>query len=210
VGYFDRQDPGTRILLVPIPYLSEFARPLDLVVNTGSMQEMTDEWIDFYMRWISNSGARYFYSLNYAAQPISVMGESRNLWTQRPGPEWSTRHLRLNIPLLDLEGPTRDYLETLYEKAPASRSLTEWSIYRGYIMSKTTYVEGLDLLRQHFTVENAKTFVDTVMRELPYHPKEVLYVVEWLTDHGQTEYAPLRAMLRGELGGMLCHSPPPP
>jgi hypothetical protein len=29
----------------------------------------------------------------------------------RPRPEWCTRHLRLNIPLMDLEGPTRDYLE---------------------------------------------------------------------------------------------------
>ena len=26
VGYFDRQDPGTRILLVPIPYLPELTR----------------------------------------------------------------------------------------------------------------------------------------------------------------------------------------
>ena len=54
-----------------------------------------------------------FYSLNYIAQPIAVMGESRNLWSQRLGAEWSTRHHRLNIPLLDLEGPTRDFLEAL-------------------------------------------------------------------------------------------------
>ena len=195
---------------MPIPYLSELTRGTDLVVNTGSMQEMTDQWIDFYMDWISNSGARYFYSLNYVAQPISVMGESRSLWTQRPGPEWSTRHLRLNIPLLDLEGPTRDYLETLYEKAPASRSLTEWSIYRGHIMSKTTYVEGLDLLRQDFTIANARAFVDAVMQKMLYHPKEVLYVVNWLTRHGQSDYEPLRIQLQEELGGMLCHSPAPP
>jgi hypothetical protein len=210
VGYFDRHDPGTRILLVPICYSSELTRGADLVVNTGSMQEMTDQWIDFYMEWLSDSGAQYFYSLNYAAQPISVMGESRNLWTQRPGPEWSTRHLRLNIPLLDLEGPTRDYLETLYEKAPASRSLAEWSIYRGHIMSKTTYVEGLDLLRQDFTIESAKAFVEAVMQKLPYHPKEVLYVVEWLVRHGQSDYEPLSIQLRGELAGLLYHSPAPP
>jgi putative sugar O-methyltransferase len=210
VGYFDRSDPGTRILLTPIPYLSELTRPSDLVINTGSMQEMTDEWIDFYMAWISTCGAQYFYSLNYAAQPLSVMGESRNLWTQRPGPEWSTRHLRLNIPLLDLEGPTRDYLETLYEKSPAARSLSEWSIYRGYMMSKTTYVEGLDLLRQDFTIANARAFVDAVIAKMPYHPKEVLYVVEWLTRNGQRDYEALAVQLRTELGGMLCHSPAPP
>ena len=210
VGYFEGRDPGTPILLVPLPYLSDFNRASDLVLNSGSMQEMTDEWIDFYMEWLSKYDARLFYSANYAAQPISIMGESRNLWAPRPGPEWSTRHLRLNIPLLDLEGPTRDYLETLYEKLPARRKFGEWSVYRGHILSKTTYIEGLDLLRQDFTIENAKAFVDEVLTKLPYHPKEVLYVVEWLTSRGHSHYESIRAELRREFGGMLYHSPPPP
>jgi hypothetical protein len=210
VGYFEGSDPGTRVLLVPLPYLSQFTRSADLVINTGSMQEMTDEWIDFYMKWLAAYDARFFYSLNYAAQPISIMGESRNLWTQRSGREWSTRHLRFNIPLLDLEGPTRDYLEVLYEKSPAVRSLKEWSIYRGHIMSKTTYVEGLDLLRQDLTIENAKAFVDVVMEKMPFHPKEILYIVEWLSRNGEIRYEPIRAELQKELGGMLSHAVVPP
>jgi hypothetical protein len=35
------------------------------------------------------------------------------------------------------------------------------------MLSKTTYVEGLDLLRQDFTAENARAFVDIVARDLP-------------------------------------------
>jgi hypothetical protein len=132
------------------------------------------------------------------------MGESRNLWTHRPGPDWSTRHMRLNIPLLDLEGPTRDYLEALFEKTPATQKFDEWSIYRGHIMSKTTFVEGLDLLRQDFTVENAKRFVSVVLERMPYHPKELLYIVEWLTRHGQSDFEELCVSLRR---GMLNHSP---
>jgi hypothetical protein len=194
---------------VPIPYLNHLSRCADLVINTGSMQEMTDDWIDFYIRWLAKYNTRYFYSLNYIAQPISVMGESRNLWSQRLGAEWSTRHLRLNIPLLDLEGPARDFLEVLYEKSPASRTLKEWSIYRGHLLSKTTYVEGLDLLRQDFTVKNAKTFV-SVAQQLPYYPKELLYIVEWLGRHGDHEFESLRTRLREELGGFLSHTPGPP
>jgi len=210
VGYFEGHDPGTRILLVPIPYLGDFTRPADLVINTGSMQEMTDEWIDFYIDWLSKYDTRYFYSLNYIAQPIGVMGESRNLWSQRLGANWSTRHHRLNIPLLDLEGPTRDFLEALYEKTPATRSLKEWSIDRGLMLSKPTYVEGLDLLRQDFTIEHAAKFVKTVMERMPYHPKELLYIVEWLTRQGQSEFEPLRGKLREELGGFLSHAPAAP
>jgi hypothetical protein len=138
------------------------------------------------------------------------MGESRNLWAQRLGTNWSTRHLRMNIPLMDLVGPTRDFLECLFEKTPATRSLAEWSVFRGNILSKTTYVEGLDLLRQSLTVENAKTFIDLVLRQLPYHPKEILYLVRWLIDHGASDYASICKPLEAELGGELIPVPPPP
>jgi SAM-dependent methyltransferase len=210
VGYFEGQDPGTRILLVALPYLEDLPRSADLVVNTGSMQEMTDEWIDFYIEWLSQYETRYFCSLNYVAQPIGVMGESRNLWSQRLGSEWTTRHLRLNVPLLDLEGPTRDFLEAVFEKIPATRTLREWSIYRGHRLSKSTYVEGLDLLRQEFTISNARTFVEIVAEKMPYHPKELLYVVEWLIRRGETGFEGLRDALRNELGGYLSHMPAPP
>jgi len=96
VGYFEGRDPGTRILLVPIPYLGDLTRSADLVVNTGSMQEMTDEWVDFYIDWLAKYDTRYFYSLNYIAQPIAVMGESRNLWSQRLGAEWRGPDPRLS------------------------------------------------------------------------------------------------------------------
>jgi hypothetical protein len=210
VGYFDGHDPGTRILLVPLPYLDRLDKPVDLVINTGSMQEMTDAWIDFYIDWLSRFDTRYFYSLNYVAQPLSIMGESRNLWTQRLGADWATRHLRLNIPLLDLEGPSRDYLEVLFEKTPATQSLKDWSVYRGRLLSKTTYVEGLDLLRQHFTAENAKAFLDIVLRDMPYHPKETLYIADWLTRQGQVQFESVRALLQSELGGMIIPAPAPP
>jgi putative sugar O-methyltransferase len=67
VGYFDGHDPGTKILLVPIPYLGDLTRPVDLVVNTGSMQEMTDEWIDFYTEWLAKYTVFLFTELSRPA-----------------------------------------------------------------------------------------------------------------------------------------------
>jgi len=78
------------------------------------------------------------------------------------------------------------------------------------VLSKPTYVEGLDLLRQDFTTDNAKTFVGTVMGRMPYHPKELVYLVAWLTRQGENEFASLRGKLREELGGFLSHAPAPP
>ena len=83
-------------------------------------------------------------------------------------------------------------------------------INRGHIMSKITFLEGLDLLRQDFSVENAKRFVSVVLEQMPYHPKELLYIVEWLTRHRQSDFEQLRASLRQELGGLVNHSPPSP
>jgi hypothetical protein len=136
------------------------------------------------MEWLARYDAKYFYSLNYIAQPLSVLGESRNLWAPRPGP--------------------------LYEKSPTKQKFSEWSFYRGRILSKTTYAEGLDLLRHDMTPDNAKAFVDIVLEKMPYHPKELLYIVKWLVRKGEMQYEPVEAQLSKELGGMLLHSPLPP
>jgi putative sugar O-methyltransferase len=50
-----------RILLCPIAKVAAL-RPLqfDLVTNTVSMQEMTDDWIDWYMGWLDAQPCRYF------------------------------------------------------------------------------------------------------------------------------------------------------
>jgi hypothetical protein len=75
-------------------------------------------------------------------------------------------------------------------------------------------VEGVDglrsSLRQDLTVENAKSFLDVVLEKMPYHPKEALYLAQWITRNGQDAYEPVRAALQAELGGFIHHSPPPP
>ncbi|HEX4407768.1 MAG TPA: putative sugar O-methyltransferase [Xanthobacteraceae bacterium] len=157
VGYFDGSDPGTPIVLVPICHLSTLNRKNDIVINTGSMQEMTDEWIDFYMNWLDHADSRFFYSANYAGQPLSRLDESRTYWGPRPSAKWSTRLLNSDIPLFKLQSP-RPFLEAIYEKAPASGSLKDWSANRGMFVTLSVYLEGLDLLRQSLVPEDAHTF----------------------------------------------------
>jgi hypothetical protein len=37
---------------------------------------------------------------------------------------------------------------------------------------------------------------------MPYHPKEALYIADWLTRQGQVQFEPIRALLQSELAGM--------
>jgi len=89
--------------------------------------------------------------------------------------------------------------------------LKEWSVLRGHLLSKSTFVEGLDLLRQDFTVENAASLADAVIERMPYRPKKLLYIVGWLdANNGRPKYSKIHDELRGMLGGELFHSPPSP
>ena len=81
---------GAKVLLCPISNVSAL-RPLefDLVTNTFSMQEMTDEWVDWYMRWLDMQPCRYFYSANFFGTALARMREGRNSWSPRPSSGWS-------------------------------------------------------------------------------------------------------------------------
>ena len=203
VGYFDGKDPGTTIVLVPLCHLGAFKRETDLVINTGSMQEMTDDWIDYYTKWLTAYGAKYFYSLNYAAQPLSNMVESRNLWSPRFGSEWSTLRLNINMPLIRAQGPTNDFLEAVFEKKPTSGKFENWSVFFGKSLTKETYIEGLDLLRLNLNVKDSLEFVNLVLQDLPFVPKEVLWIVDWLEKNGCTEIIPIRLKLHAIVGGYV-------
>lgn len=202
VGYFDGTDPGTPIVLVPLPLLASFERPSDLVMNTGSMQEMTDEWIDYYMAWLDRADTRYFYSVNYAAQPLSLLAESRNLWSPRPSAAWSTRRLNLNVPIIRAQGPGNDFAEAYFEKTPAQDSLKAWSVYRGHSLMPETFVEGLDLLRQNLNVGDALAFLQLVLKQMRYVPKELLWIANWLDAQGCIEVKPIQQKLLSQMGGI--------
>jgi hypothetical protein len=58
------------------------------VINTLSMQEMTDEYITFYRDWLAVQSADYFFSYNYCMQSVDYLGESPNLFAPRLPARW--------------------------------------------------------------------------------------------------------------------------
>jgi putative sugar O-methyltransferase len=204
VSYFSGVMPRTPIVLVPLCRFRRFPASADLVINTGSMQEMTDEWIDFYMQWLDEGDFKFFYSLNYVAQPIDRLYESRNLWAPRPSPSWATRYLSLNAPLVQAQArAARHFQEAIYERNGTNRTLSEWSALRGRVIDAQAYIEGLDLLRQSLAPETAKQFLRIVSEGMRYRPKEMLWVARWLEENGSQEFSALRSELEAAMGGTV-------
>ncbi len=93
IGYFGEEasDLKTGILLCPIARLGDLLaqHDFDLIVNTGSMQEMSEAYVEFYMQAIARARCDAFYSANYFAQPIGELLESMNFAAPVLRPDWS-------------------------------------------------------------------------------------------------------------------------
>lgn len=170
----DTVPPDAKILLVPAEKLERVWGVSDVVLSIGSMQEMNDAWITRYMTWLDVHPHEYFYSLNYAAQPIKELGESRCWWGPRPSMEWATKLLELNPAVIRIMCPQRHFLQALYQKTPCRGDLSTWSVHRGRALTHATFLEGLDLVRQTPTKKAIQWFMETVLNS------KTVFAHDWL------------------------------
>jgi hypothetical protein len=185
VGYSsDGNDPGTPIVLLPVGQFNKWRGRSDVVVNVGSMQEMSQEWIIFYMEMLEAYRPQFFYSVNYVGSPLINLGESRNFWSPCPSAHWHSRVINHDIPVVKVMSVHREFCETLYERLdPMGRSLSDWSFYKGRHMTRQVYIEGLDLLRHNLTPEECTRFLAAYMkaesdRVTINAPKELLPIAQ--------------------------------
>jgi hypothetical protein len=193
-----------KVILCPIERMAALeALPVDLVVNTGSLQEMSEAWVDHYMAWLDRQQARFFYSLNYAAQPVGHLAESVNLWSPRPSPAWMARLLRWNPGFMRMQSE-RNFLEAIYEKTPAAlapeEALARLALLAERALDGAAFVEAMDLFRRCRRPEVAQAILRRVAAEMAFHPKEALFLAEWLEAEGAAtpETSALRARLAAE------------
>lgn len=174
-----------RVILCPIPHLSSLEKlPVDLIINTGSLQEMSEEWIAYYMEWLDRQRAKYFYSLNYAAQPLNYLAESINLWSPRPSSQWQAKLLRMNPAFIRMQAD-RNFLESVYEKMPAA--LTEEAahqrldILEEQALTVETFIASMDVFRRCFVAQIGFRVLTRAAEELPFAAKEMLWLAGWLS-----------------------------
>lgn len=172
-----------QFILCPLPHFAALQKlPVDLVINTGSLQEMSEEWVDFYKEFLDQQQCRWFYTLNYFSQPVNALWESGNLWSPRLSPAWAARLLRWNPAFIRMQAD-RDFLEALYEKDESPVDPAEIDMLLKHLLQRDPTGESLaelmDLVRRRPNAELMLKVLSYAMR-MPAAPKEALWLCETL------------------------------
>ena len=177
-------DDVAQVVLCPVPLIDRLSEtPVDLVINTWSMQEMSDPWIDFYMNWLKNSGARFFYSFNAMCRPIDRLGEVANSYSPRPSSNWVAR--MIGRPE---EGGSQGHI--VFERGATDSTRAAATALFDSLCRSPISIENMprmiDCLRQIDDVPRTFLLLTRAMADLdPLIPKELQYFCERIKDSPQ-------------------------
>ena len=198
-----------RAVLCPIHLLPALASlSLDLVINTGSMQEMTEEWIDLWMNWLARQDCRWFYSMNYFGQPLDCLMETGNMWSPRLSPEWVTRMLKYD-PALMRQQSSRNFAELVAEKVPVEPQAGREALRARYESTRhrrvdnQTLLEIMDIVRMDLDQETCWDALQRVMAESRPLPKEAFFLAEHLTSKGTPVFQQMNGSQLGQFLAQL-------
>jgi len=182
------------IILCPIKYLNAVSKlSFDLVINTGSLHEMTEEWVVFWMEWLKKQDCRMFYSLNYFAQPLGFMVEGSVAWSPKLTKEWSIR-LQSFDPHFIKTQTTRSVAEILAEKTGDEKTMDKSALLSRYELLKNRYLDGqilleaLDVVRIYPQEDIIWDLLTRCVNEMKTVPKEAYYLAEYLTNHASADF----------------------
>jgi putative sugar O-methyltransferase len=174
-------DPATPedgvVILCPVARRSALQRiRFDLVLNTLSMQEMTDEYVAFYGDWLDRQGAAHFYSFNYFLQRIEDRTESANVFTPRLSARWDVTWSQVigERPYLSLH--------VLARRTPASTIAARNDLAIGEHFRRPLGLASIyPLLHVAETSPDARfayRLVMALMEDLDFRPKEAVFLVD--------------------------------
>jgi putative sugar O-methyltransferase len=174
---------GADFVLCPIEHVESLASVhFDLAVNTGSMPEMTEEWVDFWMAHLDAADVSLFYSLNYFGQPLEFMSEAMNAWSPRPHPRWAARLLRAE-PFFVLTQTTRVFAETMYEKGDAAdveAANGAFARHEHRLFDVQCMLEQMDAVRVTGDAGQMWRVLERMMQQLGWVPMEAHWLAERL------------------------------
>jgi len=183
---------GKKVILVPVHEIeSLYGLDIDVVTNFGSLQEMSEYWVDFYRGVLSRLNTRYFYSCNYFGQHAHSMHDSRNLWSARLSPEWRTYSIDLNPYFLRKISPTivADHVFKKHDEPLGGKYLSSKfdELLHDRAVSLLNLFELLDVFRLTLSVDHAARIVKKFQNT---YFKEVLFLARWLSSDAGAKLSP--------------------
>lgn len=157
--------------------------PIDLIINTGSMGEMSESWIDFWQRWLYEQNARNFYSHNYFANPVDNLYEGENLFSPRVPHGWALKHSKVNHPLIMAQSSSRNYAEMFFKKISETQCQSN-SAGNRIELNNCEKVGLNEFLNFSYAFLNSNdvqgliTFIRKSLNDLEFIPKEVLFFLD--------------------------------
>jgi len=184
-------DGKKRITLVPLHLHSRtHSLKFDLIINAGSMAEMTDEWLSFWSAWIDSQDARFFYSSNYFGNPVNRLFEGRSTLAPIVSPDWQPSFIKaMPIMMMLHSGEQRRLAEIIFARAPAAEGSFDYDrakSFAGFVdlkMSVERYIFGTYLHYHNVDRDplGVVNFVREVETQLGYTPVELLALLTKLT-----------------------------
>jgi putative sugar O-methyltransferase len=184
-----------KVVLCPIRHLSAVSKiPFNLVINTGSMQEMTEEWIEFWMAWLTRQPCRWFYSMNYFGQALDFMAEGGNTWSPRLSKEWAVR-VQIYDPPFIRQQSDRNFAEIIAEKTsrpaePSSSPRAKYEALKDRKMTNVALLDAMDIVRLDYDVEIMWDVLQRIARDVNSMPKEAHFLSTRLRQNPPKNFSP--------------------
>ncbi|MDR3623850.1 MAG: putative sugar O-methyltransferase [Chlamydiales bacterium] len=181
--------------------------PIDLVTNTGSMQEMTQEWIDYWMQWLDQSKAKYFYSLNYFGLEFTRKpSHSANTYAPRLSNQWVSLLKTTKVPFCPPFSVGSTFAEIIAERNPDAFSRealrSNFWVALDQKLDMQGFLDCLDILRLCPEEDLIWALVQKISYDMRCVPQETYYLVEWLKKHGSVSFLMDKSDLLNEYGNI--------
>jgi putative sugar O-methyltransferase len=188
------------IMLCPIAhYHNILADEVDLTVNTGSMQEMSDEYVSFYMDAIQNANCDNFFSFNYFNQRIERQLEGMNSAAPVMGEDWSCKFRAYHHADMERGGTAEMFFSRTCKPKEMLRQ-AEAAVRRPPPSNGSEFLELFDDVRG---VDRADLLIEaaaSAVLGMPYVPREALWLARKVPPTSYSERAFLH-LLQKQVAG---------
>jgi len=164
------------IALCPIAnYHNILSHKVDLTINTGSMQEMSDEYVAYYMDAIQKANCDHFFSFNYFNQRIERQLEGMNCAAPVMGKDWSCTFRAYHHADMERGGMA----EIFYSRTCKPEELLTRAEAAVRRPSPSNGLEFLELFDDVRGVDRADLLIEaaaSAVLGMPYIPREALWL----------------------------------